>query len=409
MTNKFLLRGHFFANPATMFTNNERSIRPECKKNDEDTSSVQQTKTRSSAFSDAGGIVNWHPVTRCRHSKINHRRSNAIVERGPFFVLSHKNDSRQIALFPMFFVSHRRNMSGKRMFVVTETHKPAPHPCTNTRSPCTHTHTHTHHTHHTHTTDAFHRLTKHAADTPRTHQLHPPSGLSPAPKLPLILHLSSHDRIAMLAPSPGQQVSAPRGSCPQTAIPGTVAHQPCGPLISGLGQGIQGPSVEGPHVSQPRRFFGRQLGLLASIAVSFCHFSPPLPGRPANTNPRRGAILKVVRNAHAGQARTDRSQCKPGPRSEDNLWHDGTIAARLAHGAFALCLLWSSWTLVQRSTPHGRPCRAHPFTYSETPCPGYRPAGLSSVSAIRTRRDPLPTCSPAAPTLQRGSLPPVAP
>ena len=30
-------------------------------------------------------LSNWHPLKLCGHLKKNHRRSNAIVERGPFF------------------------------------------------------------------------------------------------------------------------------------------------------------------------------------------------------------------------------------------------------------------------------------------------------------------------------------
>ena len=47
-------------------------------------------KTRGTFGRNAKNTVNWHSVKLCGHLK-NHRRSNAIVERGPCFcVLSHK-------------------------------------------------------------------------------------------------------------------------------------------------------------------------------------------------------------------------------------------------------------------------------------------------------------------------------
>ena len=62
------------------------------------------------------GIL-WNPAV----TWINHRQSNAIVERGPFFASCRtKTISVNLRNFLCFFVSHRRNMSGKRMFVVTE-------------------------------------------------------------------------------------------------------------------------------------------------------------------------------------------------------------------------------------------------------------------------------------------------
>ena len=56
--------------------------------------------------------------------KKKHQRSNATVERGPFFdVLSSKKKKRYPSTFrhlPCFIASHRTNMSSKRIFVVTE-------------------------------------------------------------------------------------------------------------------------------------------------------------------------------------------------------------------------------------------------------------------------------------------------
>ena len=98
----FSFTGHFVANHATHFTNNERSFRPKCKK--------ILNKQKSS-------ICVFQCWLNCQLASFealpsldkNHRRSNAIVERGPFFASCRtKTISVKIQLFP---VCHIRRTS----------------------------------------------------------------------------------------------------------------------------------------------------------------------------------------------------------------------------------------------------------------------------------------------------------
>ena len=98
--------GHFVANPATNFTDKrEGAIGRDAKKH-ENTTVLNRQKRTLCVFK---CWLNCQPASFEALLSIekNHRRANAIVERGPFFcVLSHKNDIRQHCVISQVFSYH---------------------------------------------------------------------------------------------------------------------------------------------------------------------------------------------------------------------------------------------------------------------------------------------------------------
>ena len=85
--------------------------------------SVERTPKRTFWCSHAGWIVHWPPLELCCHlkKKKHCQRSNAIVERGPFFASCRtKTMSVKRGECLCFLVSHRTNKSRKKMLVGTE-------------------------------------------------------------------------------------------------------------------------------------------------------------------------------------------------------------------------------------------------------------------------------------------------
>ena len=82
----FAFLGLFVANPATNFTKKTGgAFGRNAKTNTKIQSLLNKQKNALSAYSNAGRIVNWHPLKLCGHKKKTIDDPNAIVERGRFF------------------------------------------------------------------------------------------------------------------------------------------------------------------------------------------------------------------------------------------------------------------------------------------------------------------------------------
>ena len=73
--------GHVVAKPATNFKNKreEHSAELQKKKKHENTTALKKTRNAPPAFSNAGGIVNWHPLKLCCY---NEKKSTIQRHRG---------------------------------------------------------------------------------------------------------------------------------------------------------------------------------------------------------------------------------------------------------------------------------------------------------------------------------------
>ena len=117
---RFLLRCISLPILPQISQNNERNIRPKCKKKTKHTAVLNKQKRTIGEFK-CWLNCQLASFEALRSLEKNHRQSNAIAERGPFFASCRtKTISVKLRIFLGFFVSHRRNMSGKRVFVVTE-------------------------------------------------------------------------------------------------------------------------------------------------------------------------------------------------------------------------------------------------------------------------------------------------
>ena len=103
--------GHVVAKPATNFKNKREEHSAEVPKTRKYNSVEKKTRNAPSAFSNSGGIVNWHPLKLCCYNE-KIQRSNAIVERGPLLrLVVPKRYPSTLGNFLSFLVSHRKHMS----------------------------------------------------------------------------------------------------------------------------------------------------------------------------------------------------------------------------------------------------------------------------------------------------------